>query len=97
MNKRLRVSLNSFFSLILLSFALTIPALAQVTTADITGRIMDQSGAAIANATVTIRNTGTGQPLWQTDEEGTYTCAVQPGNINPGERRCSRAINKTCS
>jgi hypothetical protein len=98
MNKPLRVSLNSFFSFLLLSIALTIPALAQVTTADITGRITDQSGAAVVNATVTVRNAGTGQTRSvQTDEEGAYTVTqLQPGNYEIAVEAASfsRAVTK---
>ena len=98
MNKPLRVSLNSFFSFLLLSIALTIPALAQVTTADITGRVTDQSGAAVVNATVTIRNAGTGQTRSvQTDEEGAYTVTqLPPGNYEIAVEAASfsRAVSK---
>ena len=47
---------------------------AQVTTADITGRVLDQNGAAVPNATITARNTGTGQTRTaQTSTDGNYT------------------------
>jgi len=98
MNKPLRASLNSFFSFLLLSMALTIPALAQVTSADITGRVTDQSGAAVVNATVTIRNAGTGQTRSvQTDEEGAYTVTqLPPGNYELAVEAASfsRAVSK---
>ncbi|HZH90810.1 MAG TPA: carboxypeptidase-like regulatory domain-containing protein, partial [Pyrinomonadaceae bacterium] len=78
--------------------ALTIPALAQVTSADITGRVTDQSGAAVVNATVTIRNAGTGQTRSvQTDEEGAYTVTqLPPGNYELAVEAASfsRAVSK---
>jgi outer membrane receptor protein involved in Fe transport len=57
-------------------------ARAQVTTADLTGRVTDQNGAAVPNATVTVRSKGTGQSRSaQTDDEGVYTITqLQPGN-----------------
>ena len=55
------------------------PATAQVTTADITGRVVDQNGAAVANATVTARHVGTGQERSaQSDGQGNYTIAELP-------------------
>ena len=63
------------------SFLLAAPVTAQVTTADITGRVLDQNGAAVAGATVTARNTGTGQERGaQSDQQGYYTIAeLLPG------------------
>lgn len=57
-------------------------AAAQVTTAGITGRVLDQNGAAVANATVTARHVGTGQTRTaQTDDQGMYTISeLQPGS-----------------
>jgi len=57
------------------------PAAAQVTTADLTGRITDQNGAAVPNATVTARSAGTGLTRTaQTNEEGAYTITqLTPG------------------
>ena len=62
-------------------FLLTGTALAQVTTADITGRVLDQNGASVPNASVTVRNTGSGQTRTaQTDEDGNYTVTqLTPG------------------
>ncbi|HVF28754.1 MAG TPA: TonB-dependent receptor, partial [Pyrinomonadaceae bacterium] len=59
-----------------------VAALAQVTTADITGRVLDQLGAAVPNANVTIRSLGTGQARTATtNEEGDYTITqLPPGN-----------------
>ena len=63
------------------SFLLAAPVAAQVTTADITGRVLDQNGAAVAGATITARNTGTGlQRSAQSDQQGNYTIAeLLPG------------------
>ena len=63
------------------SFLLAAPVAAQVTTADITGRVLDQNGAAVAGATITARNTGTGQQRSaQSDQQGNYTIAeLLPG------------------
>ncbi|MFY9622012.1 MAG: TonB-dependent receptor [Pyrinomonadaceae bacterium] len=59
-------------------------ASAQVTTGNITGRVLDQNGAAVANATVTARHTGTGQTRSaQSNDEGVYTIAeLQPGSYD---------------
>ena len=66
---------------VLLSVLLATSAVAQVTTADVTGRVLDQNGAAVASATVTARNTGTGQMRTaQSDQQGNYTLSeLQPG------------------
>ncbi|CAN5552418.1 hypothetical protein BH10ACI4_BH10ACI4_16290 [soil metagenome] len=48
-------------------------ALAQTSTATVEGAVNDVSGAGIANATVTVKNTGTGQSRTvKTDESGRY-------------------------
>ena len=62
-------------------FLLTGTALAQVTTADITGHVLDQNGASVPNASVTVRNTGSGQTRTvQTDDDGNYTITqLSPG------------------
>lgn len=62
-------------------FLLAGTAFAQVTTADITGRVLDQNGASVPNASVTVRNTGSGQTRTvQTDDEGNYTITqLSPG------------------
>ena len=65
--------------LLLVASALAATALAQATNADITGRVLDQNGAAVANATVTARNTGTGlSRTAQTDESGDYSITQLP-------------------
>jgi hypothetical protein len=61
-----------------------VPTLAQVTTADITGRVLDQNGAAVPGATVTATNTGTGQSrVTQSNDEGNYTLSeLVPGTYD---------------
>src|SRR5688572_24409365 len=73
--------LFAFASAVLLS---AVPVMAQVTTADITGRVLDQNGAAVAGATVTARNAGTGQERSaQSDQQGNYTIAeLLPGTYD---------------
>ncbi|HEU4712470.1 MAG TPA: TonB-dependent receptor [Pyrinomonadaceae bacterium] len=63
------------------SLLLTAPVAAQVTTADITGRVLDQNGAAVANVTITARNINTGlERTAQSDHNGHYTISeVPPG------------------
>jgi hypothetical protein len=56
-------------------------AFAQVTTGKIIGRVLDQNGAAVPNATVTATVVGTGQTrTTQTDDQGNYAIAeLSPG------------------
>ena len=66
------------FSCLFLSFILLITmasaALAQGTTSRLTGVVLDQKGAAVPGATVTLTNDGTGIALTaQTSDGGTYT------------------------
>lgn len=71
--------LLGFGSAVLVSLLLTAPVAAQVTTADITGRVLDQNGAAVASATITARNVGTGQERTvQSDQQGNYTLSELP-------------------
>ncbi|MDQ3687059.1 MAG: TonB-dependent receptor [Acidobacteriota bacterium] len=66
----------SFFVLCVLLIA---PTAAQQTTADVTGRVEDQNGATVVNATVTVRNTGTNLTRTaQTNESGDYTLSQLP-------------------
>src|SRR5438067_6419430 len=54
-------------------------AFGQSSTANILGNVTDQSGAAVAGATVTISNTGTGlQRVTQTDASGNYAVPTLP-------------------
>lgn len=76
--------LSAFGAAVLASLLLAVPAAAQVTTADITGRVLDQNGAAVANVTITARNAATGQErTTQSDERGNYTIAkLSPGTYD---------------
>src|SRR5262245_16770554 len=53
----------------------------QLSTAELTGRVADQSGGVVIGARVSLRNTATGvERSTQTNEQGTYVFpAVQPG------------------
>ena len=71
--------LLGFGSALLASLLLAASVAAQVTTADIVGRVLDQNGAAVASATITARNTGTGQERTaQSDQQGNYTLSELP-------------------
>ncbi|MGI8838366.1 MAG: carboxypeptidase regulatory-like domain-containing protein [Pyrinomonadaceae bacterium] len=61
-----------------------IPTFAQVTTADITGRVLDQNGAAVPGATITATHTGTGHTrVTQSNDDGNYTLSeLVPGTYN---------------
>ncbi len=76
--------LSGCAAVVLASLIFAVPVAAQVTTADVTGRVLDQNGAAVANATVTARHTGTGQERSaQSGEQGNYTIAeLPPGNYD---------------
>ncbi|HET8780914.1 MAG TPA: carboxypeptidase regulatory-like domain-containing protein, partial [Pyrinomonadaceae bacterium] len=74
--------LLGFGSAVLASLLLAAPVAAQVTTADIIGRVLDQNGAAVTGATITARNTGTGQERSaQSDQQGNYTISELPPGI----------------
>ncbi|HYO63642.1 MAG TPA: TonB-dependent receptor [Pyrinomonadaceae bacterium] len=71
--------LRSLACLFFLSAVLAAPALAQRTNADLTGRVVDQNGAAVPNATVTARNAGTGaERTAQSNEDGDYSIRELP-------------------
>jgi len=76
-----KVFFRSLAALSALCVLLIAPVLAQVTTADITGRVVDQLGATVPNTTVTVRSIGTNQTrTTTTDEEGEYTITqLSPG------------------
>src|SRR5262245_27213674 len=55
------------------------PATAQVTTADLIGRVTDDSGAVLPGVTVSARNTGTGAERTQvTSDTGDYAFTLLP-------------------
>ncbi len=76
--------LLGFGAVVLAGLLLAAPAAAQVTTADITGRVLDQNGAAVASATVRARNVNTGQERTaQSDQNGSYMIAeLLPGTYD---------------
>lgn len=62
------------------------PALAQIASATISGRVTDSSGAAVTGATVTIKNSATGESTQaQTDSAGSYSAK----NLIPGDYEVS--------
>lgn len=70
---------GSLACLLVLSAAFAPPALAQRTNADLTGRVLDANGAAVPNATITVRNTGTGaERTAQSNSEGDYAIRELP-------------------
>ncbi len=73
---------RSIRSLLLSTSFIAGSALAQSPTGTISGTILDTSGATVANATVTITNTGTSvSQTAHTDAAGRYS----QGNLNPGD------------
>ena len=79
MNAFIKVLPRNLINLIAFSLLFCAAATAQVTTADVTGRVLDQNGAAVANATVTARNTGTGaERTTQSNESGEYAIRELP-------------------
>ena len=62
---------------------------AQGTTSRITGTVLDNSGAAVSGATVTLTNEGTGTSLTtETSGSGTYTFdLIQPGTYSVSVER----------
>ncbi|MFN2415561.1 MAG: TonB-dependent receptor domain-containing protein, partial [Pyrinomonadaceae bacterium] len=70
---------SRFACLLVLSAALAPTLMAQRVNADLTGRVLDQNGAAVTNATVTARNLGTSaQRTAQTNEDGEYVVREMP-------------------
>ena len=72
-------SLLSFLLLISFSFALTLVARAQLTTADILGTVTDSSGAVVPNAAITLTNLGTNEiRTAQSTGSGDYSFSLLP-------------------
>ena len=70
---------RSLAGLLVLVAVFAAPALAQRTNADLTGRVVDPNGAAVPNATVTARHTGTGaERTTQSNESGDYAIRELP-------------------
>lgn len=65
--------------LLIFSLSLNLQVFAQVTTGDITGRVLDPQGAAVVGATVTVRNTATSLTRTATtNDSGEYTITQLP-------------------
>jgi hypothetical protein len=63
----------------ILAFFINVSVFAQATTADITGTVVDQAGAVVAGANVTVTNTGTGlERQTVTTGTGDYSIALLP-------------------
>lgn len=90
-------TLRRMISVIVLVFFGSVLASAQFDTGTITGQVKDQSGAAIAQATVTVTNTGTAfQKILKTDAGGDYTASALPsGNYMVSAQASSFAEAKT--
>lgn len=73
--------LFSAFSLFALTALLTTSTLSQGTTSRVTGTVLDNNGAAVSGATVTLTNEGTNTSLTtETSDSGSYVFdLVQPG------------------
>ncbi len=70
------------FSMLLCLLACVPTAYSQVSTADITGTVLDQAGAVVNGANVAVTNTATGlERRTVTDDTGNYSAALLP----PGE------------
>ena len=70
-----------FALMILLICVVATTASGQATTADLSGRVVDQLGAAVPNASVTARHVGTGTTRSvATEEDGSYVIRqLSPG------------------
>ena len=74
------------------------PAWSQQTTAAITGTVVDEGGAAISGATVTVTDTDRGTVYTaKTDESGTYNFVARSDRKLPGEDRGARLPVGVCS
>ncbi|MGC1583817.1 MAG: carboxypeptidase-like regulatory domain-containing protein, partial [Candidatus Acidiferrales bacterium] len=67
------------FAFVTATLLFAIPSFAQVTTGSISGSVIDQTGAAVAGATVTAKNTQTGAPeVTQTNDTGYFKLGFLP-------------------
>jgi hypothetical protein len=97
--KRFRVGIFKVMSLLMmLSIAPIGLAMAQVTTGDITGRVLDSQGNVIVGATVAARHVGTGQTRSATtNDAGEYNLAqLTPGRyeITVEAKGFTKAVQK---
>ena len=66
-------------TLLTAAFLFAITASAQILTGDVTGRVLDPAGAVVNNASITIRNVGTGlSRTVTTNDDGEYTVTQLP-------------------
>jgi len=78
---KFNAALTAVVTLVLLSMIFSIPAHAQVAGATLSGTLTDPSGSGVPNATVSIKNTGTGiARAVTTDDTGFYSVP----NLTPG-------------
>jgi hypothetical protein len=82
------------FPVVLLALGLSVPALSQTATAELSGNVTDGTGAVVANAKVTATNPSTGSSREvRTNQSGAYVFTIlQPGTYNlsveaPGFRK----------
>jgi hypothetical protein len=74
-----RISFSMLAGILALWFLAAVPVTAQTASAIISGTVTSQSGAGIANATITLKNIGTGQPATaKTDASGFFSIANLP-------------------
>jgi len=72
-------SFGRFLSAVFVAVALAAPAFAQVSTFDLSGTVLDPSGAVLPGATMALRNTKTGLVRTEvTDERGRYHFIALP-------------------
>ncbi|HKY06498.1 MAG TPA: TonB-dependent receptor [Blastocatellia bacterium] len=95
--KRYNQIISRLLSIIVVS-SLVCPAFAQVSTGDVTGRVLDPQGGVVADATVTARNIATGLTrTTTTNDAGEYTFTqLPPGTyeIAVEAKGFSRALQK---
>ena len=79
MKRNQKLLFRNLSLLFALSLFFLASAMAQQSTGDITGRVLDQQGGAVPNATVTARSKGTSfSRTTTTNEQGEYTLAELP-------------------
>ena len=85
-------------AVLVFTFLIWVPTFAQGTTSRVTGVVTDNTGAAVAGATVTLTNEGTATSVTtQTSDSGTYTFdLIQPGTytISVEKQGFKRFISK---
>jgi protocatechuate 3,4-dioxygenase beta subunit len=88
--KTLRRLIASLLSLVMVSVFVVSPTLAQGTTSRVVGTVLDQNGAAVPDATVTLTNeattasfttktTSVGAYVFDSIQIGQYTVSVEDG------------------